>query len=87
MHVTKNGYVAGAVLYLRTVRKLREHIEYEKFLARVLVDNEKTREFKRKTAAHPDQIYAFRYNNEKVENLTAAGRKKRASEQHNSESK
>ena len=52
----------------------REHVEYEKYLARVLVDNDTTREFKNKTEKHKDRLYAFRYNNEKADKLTAAGK-------------
>lgn len=75
MHLRKNGYVGGAVLLLSFSKKLREHVEYEKFLCRIMVDNEKTREFKKNTAQLKDQIYALRYNNPASERLTAAGRK------------
>lgn len=81
MHIKANGYISGAVLLTPIIRQLREHIEFEKFQCRVLVDNEKTREFKLKTAAHKDQIHALRYNNENSERLTAAGRKKDADKQ------
>lgn len=77
MHISKNGYVGGAVLLLPFTRKLRAHVEYEKFLARIMVDNEQTREFKRKTEAHKDKIYKLRYNSELAERLTAAGRDKK----------
>lgn len=75
MHINKNGYVAGAVLMIPFAKKMREHIEYEKFLCRMLIDNEKTREFKTKTANLKDQIFSLRYNNPGIERLTAAGRK------------
>ena len=81
MHLVNNGYVSGAVLLLPTIRKLREHIEFEKFQCRVLVDNELTKSFKIKTATHEDQIHALRYNNENSEKLTAAGRKTDANKQ------
>ena len=74
MHKAKNGYVAGALLMLPQIRKMRDHIEFEKFQARVAIDNETTREFKAKTEAHKNKIYAFRYNSEGAEKLTAAGR-------------
>jgi hypothetical protein len=76
MHVVKNGYVAGAVLAISFSKKLREHVEYEKFLCRMLIDNEKTREFKNNTSALKDQIFALRYNNTASEKLTAKGRNK-----------
>lgn len=79
MHLNKNGYTAGAVLMIPFVKKLRAHVEYEKFLARMMVDNEKTRQFKANTTALKDQIHALRYNNPGSEKLTAAGRKKNGS--------
>lgn len=78
MHVKKNGYVAGAVLLLPFAKDLREHVEYEKFLCRIMVDNEKTRQFKKNTDELKDQIYAFRYNNPISERLTAAWKKQYA---------
>jgi len=75
MYKNTNGYVSGAVLFTPSIRKLREHVEFEKFLARVLKDDETTRKFKEKTEKHPNRIYAFRYNNEKSNKITAAGRK------------
>lgn len=75
MHVKKNGYVAGAVLFVPFAKKLREHVEYEKFLCRLLVDNETTQEFKKKTEGLKNKIYALRYNNPNSDRLTAAGRK------------
>jgi hypothetical protein len=76
MYTNKNGYVAGALLYLKAIRKMREHVEFEKFLCRTIIDNEKTREFKKKTEDHPDKIHALRYNDERAQKLTAAGRKR-----------
>lgn len=74
MYSTKNGYVPGAVLYLKTIRSMREHVEYEKFVCRTLVDNDKTKEFRKKTESHPDKIHSFRYNDKRAERLTVAGR-------------
>ena len=74
MHKNDFGFVSGAVLFLPAIKKLREHVEYEKFLARVLKDDDTTRKFKQKTEHHPNRIYAFRYNNPKAEKLTAAGK-------------
>lgn len=76
MHIKKNGYVAGAVLLIPFSQKLREHVEYEKFLCRVMIDNEETQTFKKNTSELKDQIYAMRYNSQASERLTAAGRAK-----------
>lgn len=75
MHVQKNGYVAGAILLLPFAKQLREHVEYEKFLCRILVDNEMTQQFKQNTQELVDQRYALRYNNPISEKLTEAGKK------------
>lgn len=80
MHVVKNGYVAGAALMVPFVKKLRAHVEYEKFLCRMLVDNEKTRQFRQNTEDHKDQLFALRYNNESSEKLTAKERNKNGSQ-------
>ena len=77
MHVVKNGYVGGAMLLLPFAKKLRAHVEYEKFLARIMVDNDITQEFKQKTEVHKDSIHKLRYNSEIAERLTAAGRNKK----------
>ena len=74
MHVTKNGYVAGAALLVPFAKKLREHVEYEKYLCRVLIDNPITQEFKKNTEDLKDGIYSLRYNSPNSEKLTAAGR-------------
>jgi len=76
MHVVKNGYVAGAALMIPFTKKLREHVEYEKFLCRMLVDNEITQQFKVTTANLKDQLFAFRYNGEGAIQLTAEYRGK-----------
>lgn len=78
MHAKNNGYISGALLVMPFSKKFREHVEYEKFLCRMLIDNEETREFKRSTAALKDKIYALRYNSPIADRLTAAGRKKNA---------
>jgi hypothetical protein len=74
MHTKINGYTAGALLLLPTVRKLRELVEFEKFQCRVLKDNETTQTFKQKTTGLNNQLYAFRYNNKESNKLTAAGK-------------
>lgn len=78
MHTKNNGYVSGAVLLLPFAKKLRAHVEYEKFLCRMMVDNDQTKKFKENTKELPDQIYQLRYNNPASERLTAAGRKTNA---------
>lgn len=77
MHSRKNGYVGGAVLLIPFAKKFREHVEYEKFLCRLMIDNEETQKFKENTTNLKDQIYNLRYNSPAAERLTAAGRKKR----------
>ena len=74
MHVVKNGYVAGAVLMIAFSKKLREHVEYEKFLCRMLVDNETTRQFEKNTSELNNQLYALRYNSESSQRLTIKGK-------------
>jgi hypothetical protein len=75
MHAKYNGYVSGAVLLLPFVKKVREHVEFEKFMARVEVDNEETRNFKKTTEVLKDQRYNLRYNNVNADKLTKFGRK------------
>jgi len=75
MYIKSNGYVSGALLLLPHIRKLREHVEFEKFQCRVLRDDETTRKFKTKTQQLKDRLYAFRFNNEEAEKITAAGKK------------
>jgi len=66
----KNGYVSEVLLSNNTIREMRKHVEYEKFVARILIDNEITREFKETTQNHPDGIHRFLYNNEFVDKHT-----------------
>lgn len=75
MYTKDNGYISGALLLLPHIRKLREHVEFQKFQCRVLKDDDTTREFKRKTEQHKNKLFAFRYNNEESERITAAGKK------------
>ena len=75
MHIKKNGYVGGAVLFLPTIRKMRAHVEFEKFLCRVIKDDERTRDMQLRTEQHPDKLYNMRYNNENSNKLTVAGKK------------
>jgi hypothetical protein len=74
MHTNKHGYVAGAALMIPVVNKIREHIEWEKYWARQLVDNDDTQEFKKKTQGLKDRIWAFRFNSAEAEAMTARGR-------------
>lgn len=75
MHKNDYGFVSGAVLFLPTIKKMREHVEYEKFLCRVLKDNETTRKFKLKTDKLKNRLYTLRYNSERANKLTAAGKR------------
>lgn len=74
MHLQNNGYVSGAVLLLPFIKKVREHVEFEKFMARVEIDNEQTRAFKKNTEDLKDQRYNLRYNNVNAEALTKFGK-------------
>jgi hypothetical protein len=74
-HVKKNGYVGGAVIIYPYIKKLREEVEFQKFQCRVLVDDERTRQFKKNTEEHPDSIHAMRYNSERANSITAEGKK------------
>lgn len=74
MHESKNGYVGGAILFRKIIKNARDHVEFEKFLCRVVVDNETTREFKSTTDQHENKLHKYRYNSEKSNNLTKAGR-------------
>ena len=74
MHSKSNGYISGALLLLPHVKKLREHVEFEKFQCRVLKDDETTREFRVKTEQHKNKLFKFRYNNEEAEKLTESGK-------------
>lgn len=76
MHVKSNGYVSGAYLFLPAIRKMRAHVEFEKFICRVLKDDERTREFRKKTETHQDPIHSLRYNSPSADRMTAAGRKR-----------
>lgn len=69
------NYSAGAILFLKQIKEMRDHIEYEKFLCRTLIDDERTREMEIKTAAHPNKLYNLRYNSEKAKKITVAGKK------------
>ena len=72
--VNNNGYVSAAVLMNPRIKKMREYVEYEKFLCRILVDNKDTRKFKNNTQEHPDSHHRFIYNNARVEKHTMRGK-------------
>ena len=74
-HIKQNGYIAGALLFLPEIRKMRETIEFQKFQCRVLIDDDRTKEFKKKTEEHKDSIHALRYNNKQSNKLTVEGKK------------
>jgi len=71
---TDSNYVPEAIFFNRTIRDMRKHVEYEKFLCRMMVDNDDTRKFKENTDNHPDSIHKFIYNNELVEAHTMRGK-------------
>lgn len=76
MKLNKHGYSPVAMQLRQKIVELRDHVELEKFLCRTLVDNEDTQIFEENTRVHKNKLYNMRYNNEKVKNLTKAGKKK-----------
>lgn len=76
MQTNSHGYVSAALYLNRFINELRDHVEFEKFLARIAIDNEITQDFKKKTQEHTNSKYRFLYNNPDVEMYTAAKRKK-----------
>ena len=75
MRLTTHGYSPVAMQMRQKIVELRDHVELEKFLCRMLVDNEDTREFENNTRIHKNKIYNMRYNNAKMRNLTKASKK------------
>jgi hypothetical protein len=73
--IKQKGYIAGAFLFLPQVKKMREIVEFEKFQCRILLDDNRTKEFKRKTTEHNDSIHSLRYNCEEADKMTMAGKK------------
>ena len=69
--MSNNGYTAAAILFNTSIRDMRNYIEYQKFLARMVIDNDITREFKQNTELLNDPIHRFIYNNPEVDKLTA----------------
>lgn len=70
-----SGFISSTLLARRAIKDMREYVEYQKFVARCLVDNEDTQKFKENTQNHENSIYRHIYNNPEVEKLTAAGNK------------
>jgi len=68
------NYTPAAILFNKTIRDMRNHVEYEKFLCRLLMDNDDTRQMKRNTDEHQDSVHRFIYNNPEMENLTEYGK-------------
>ena len=73
-NLNNNGYVSAAILMNKTINDMRDHVEYEKFVARMLVDNDDTRNFKDTTDNHPNSIHKFIYNNDKIDKHTVRGK-------------
>lgn len=67
---TKYGFKPEAVLLDETLEKMREHVEYEKFVARTIVDNETTKQFEKNTKNHVNSKWDFIYNNEAAQSFT-----------------
>ena len=76
MQINNHGYASAAILFRRVIREMREHVEYEKFVARTIKDDERTQQFKANTENHSNAIHRMNYNNSKAELLTVAGKKK-----------
>ena len=74
MDINTNRYVAAAVLFNETIKEMRAHVEYEKFLCRMLIDNDTTRDFKQNTEDHSESIHRFIYNNKHMDKLTEYGK-------------
>jgi len=72
--VKQNGYVPGAIIMDTTIIEMRAHVEFEKFICRMLVDNDDTREMKQNTEEHQDSIHRFIYNNAEVDKFTMRGK-------------
>ena len=72
--IKNNGYVSAAILMNNTIREMRRHVEFEKFLCRMLVDNDDTRQMKQNTEEHPDSIHRFIYNNDRIDEHTMRGK-------------
>ena len=72
-----NGYVSGALLMSKKINEMREYVEYEKFLARMLVDNDDTREMKENTDIHRNSLHKFIYNNPEIDKFTMRGKMER----------
>lgn len=72
--IQNNGYVAAAILFDNDIRQMRKHVEFEKYLCRMLIDNDDTREMKQKTEEHPEAIHRLIYNNSAMDKLTEFGK-------------
>ena len=73
-NINDNGYESGAMLMNNTIREMRKHVEFEKFVCRMLIDNDDTREMKINTDNHPDSVHKFLYNNDRIEQHTMRGK-------------
>jgi len=71
----KHGYVPGALFLNRTIREMRDYVEFQKFLCRTIKDDDVTKQFKVNTEQHPESKYRFLYNTKAVDSHTAAGKK------------
>ena len=74
MRKNTHGYVPAALMFNKVINELRDHVEYEKFLCRTIVDNDTTKQFKKNTDAHVNSTYRFLYNNPDVVKHTVEGR-------------
>ena len=61
INTNPHGYVPTALLFNKTINEMREHVEYEKFVCRLLIDNDITRQFKQNTEEHKNSAHRFLY--------------------------
>ena len=72
--VQKNGYIGGVVLLNPSIREMRTYVEYQKFLCRMLIDNDDTREMKNNTQNHGESLHRFIYNNPEIDKFSMRGK-------------
>ncbi len=75
MRKNNHGYVPAALMFNRSIREMRDHVEFEKFLCRTIKDDDTTREFKQNTEEHKESKYRYMYNRKAANLKTVAGKK------------
>ncbi len=72
--IGEHKYVPSALLMSKTINEMRDYVEFQKFLARMLIDNDDTRQFKQNTQEHKNSLYRFIYNNPEIDKFTMRGK-------------